>query len=646
MPEITESEAVRFRARRRALGCVAALNFAYAAAAGSPYALACLPADAGAASYATAAGVTAAEVLLVSLPGWVAGWLLWRAGRRRAATIACLALLVTAGFMLRADALMFPLFRQHAYGALAIGCLLQGDPAALAVTPAQAALYGVEGLAVVGLQWPLFLVLRRFFRERLPMRSSPRVRAGIALACGVAFLLALGAWAHSRYARRREKLLAMQHGMLVPLAIRKRAPVPAGVLAAAERAAARALSRPATRPAWLEPLEITGGPQRRPNIVLIVAESFRLDALSPETSPEMWRLAGGASRAVRHYSAGNTTYLALFSLAWGQDAASWDATVNAGRRPPPLAALKKCGYRLHAVSAASLNWWGLDGHVFPREMFDTFLDRRGDPVSDDLSTVEDALKVIDAARTGEPFLLAVFPYSTHWSYYFPPECERFTPCMKNVDLRIGPELVRRRDELVNRYRNAAFFVDRCAGRVVRRLEERGLMDETVVVFCGDHGESLHETGSFCHGAVLADQEVRTPMVVRWPGAAPRVLKGITRHQDLMPSVLKFMGVEGPQLAALSGRPHLLEEPGAEFAAAGGGKTGSPERYVIVGAGRRIVVRLKPRSGKLEVESYRDDSPPEGRALETASPAECAKVEGILFEWLVSSGAAELVRPGN
>ncbi|MHC4917688.1 MAG: sulfatase-like hydrolase/transferase, partial [Planctomycetota bacterium] len=523
MPQIAESEVVRFRARRRALGCVAALNFAYALAAGSPYALACLPPDAGAASFTTAAGVLVVEVLLVSLPAWVAGWILWRARRRRAATIVCLALLVTAGFLLRADALMFPLFRQHAYGALAVGCLLQGDPAALAVTPAQAVLYGLEGLAVVGLQWPAFLLLRWFFRERLPMKSSPRLRAGIAAGCATVFLLALGAWAQSRYAWRREKLLAMQRGMLVPLAGRERVPVPAGIAAAAERAAVRAASRPAARPAWLEPLEISGGPERRPNIVLIVAESFRLDALNPETAPEMWRLAGSAARAERHYAGGNTTYLALFSLAWGQDPAAWDAAVAGARPPPPLAALKKCGYSLHAVSAASLNWWGLDKHVFPREMFDTFLDRRGDPVRDDLSAVEDVLRVIDGARTGEPFFLVYFPYSTHWSYYFPPECERFRPSMRNVELKIGPELVRSREELVNRYRNAAFFVDRCAGRVVRRLEERGLTESTVVVFCGDHGESLHETGSFCHGASLADQEVRTPMVVRWPGAAPRVL---------------------------------------------------------------------------------------------------------------------------
>ena len=42
---------------RRALGCLAVLNFAYCVAAASPYAIACLPPDAGLPSFASAAGV-------------------------------------------------------------------------------------------------------------------------------------------------------------------------------------------------------------------------------------------------------------------------------------------------------------------------------------------------------------------------------------------------------------------------------------------------------------------------------------------------------------------------------------------------------------------------------------------------------------
>jgi hypothetical protein len=214
--------------------------------------------------------------------------------------------------------------------------------------------------------------------------------------------------------------------------------------------------------------------------------------------------------------------------------------------------------------------------------------------------------------------------------------------MRDVELRIGPELVRRRPELVNRYRNAAFFVDRCAGRVVARLRERGLYDDAVVVFCGDHGESFHETGSFCHGAALADQEAATPMLVRWPGRPARKIAGLTQHDDLMPSVLAHLGIDSPQVRALSGRPRLLDAPERGFAAVGAGKSGSPERWMLTDGSRRLFLRLTPRDARLRVEGYRDAQPPDGRPVTEAGPEDCAAAERMVYDWLTGSGAAVML----
>ncbi len=641
---------------RRALGCVAVLDFAYSAAAASPYAIACLPPDAGLPSFLTATGVILLEVFAVSLPAYLLGMILWRSGRRRAAVASCLTLLVAAAFMLRVDAIMFPLFRQHVYGALALGCLLQGDPNALAMTPAQIALYALETVAVVGLQAPLYLIIRRHFLLRWPRRSAPWVRPTVASAGAALFALSLAAWATSRTsglrgdfipASRKAELMIMQHGLLVPLAGDPAPPPPRGIAEAAGRGFQRALEeiRGAPDPAWLEPVRITAGPERRPNIVIVFAESLRADALTPGDMPEMWRLAAANTRALRHYSTGNTTYLALFGAAYGQSPAAWDLAAERKAVPPPLAALKAAGYRLHLASGCSMAWWRLDRLVLPREMFDSYFERDGDPVADDLATVREARRVIDSADD-RPFALVVFLYATHWSYYFPPECAKAEPYMRDLELNIGPRLVPLREQVRNRYLNAARFVDRSAGEIVRRLKEKRLMENTVVVFTGDHGESFHETGSFCHGSSLGAQETAAPMIVHWPGAAaaatPRTVAGFTQHDDIFPSIFKYMGLESPQLAALSGRPHLLEGPGGEGAEVGAGDKGSPRRWVLLDAGRRLTIFMPEGRPRLICESWRDASGPEGQPV-AAEPtaAECAAVGRRVREWLASAGASAM-----
>ena len=635
------------RASRRALGCVAVLNIAYAAAAASPYAIACLPSDAGARSFATAAGVILLEVFAVSLPGYLLGLGLWRARRRRAAVAGCLAWLVLAEFLLRIDAIMFPLFRQHVYGALAFGCLLQGDADALAMTPAQMALYALEVGAVVGLQAPAYLLIRRQFLRRGPERSSPWVRPTVAAAGGALLLLALGAWAASRTGARRAELTGMQRGLLVPLALDPGPPPPREIAEAAARGFRRALAEPAGEPAWLAPVEFTAGPEQRPNIVMIFAESLRADALTPEGAPEMWRFARENTRALRHYSNGNTTYLALFSAAYGHDPMAWNLAFRKKAVPPPLAALKQAGYRLHLASGCSMHWWNLDELVLPRPMFDSYFQRKGDPVADDLATVREAERVIDSAG-GEPFFLFVFLYATHWSYYFPPECARFEPWIRDLDRKIGSGLAGLHGQVHNRYRNAGLFVDRSAGQIVRRLEDRHLLGNTVVVFTGDHGESFFETGSFIHGNTLDGQELAAPLAVHWPGAAPREIAGFTRHEDIFPSIFKYMGLASPQLAALSGRPHLLEGPGGGSvqvgAAAGAADRGSPQRWLLLDERRRLTILLPEGAPELVAESWREASGPEGAPVKGAPDgAEAEGVESRVYEWLKRAGAAGLWR---
>lgn len=80
------------------------------------------------------------------------------------------------------------------------------------------------------------------------------------------------------------------------------------------------------------------------------------------------------------------------------------------------------------------------------------------------------------------------------------------------------------------------------GRLLDALEERDLLDRTIVIVAGDHGESLGEHGESDHGIFLYDGVLRVPLMIRMPGAPPRRVGDVVRLTDVMPTALELLGL--------------------------------------------------------------------------------------------------------
>ncbi|MEM1062469.1 MAG: sulfatase, partial [Planctomycetota bacterium] len=85
-------------------------------------------------------------------------------------------------------------------------------------------------------------------------------------------------------------------------------------------------------------------------------------------------------------------------------------------------------------------------------------------------------------------------------------------------------------------------VDRKVGQLLRRLEDEGLVDSTLVFFTGDHGR-CHIRGK----QFLYDGGIRVPLIVRWPGRVPagRVSDDLVCSLDICATVLAAAGVAAP-----------------------------------------------------------------------------------------------------
>jgi choline-sulfatase len=101
-----------------------------------------------------------------------------------------------------------------------------------------------------------------------------------------------------------------------------------------------------------------------------------------------------------------------------------------------------------------------------------------------------------------------------------------------------------RDAHGHPYDDAVAFIDAQIGQWLDLLERRGLLDRTVVVVVGDHGESLGDHGEWTHGLFVYESVLHVPLLIRAPGAGlrGRRVSGLTRSVDVMPTVLALLGV--------------------------------------------------------------------------------------------------------
>ena len=178
--------------------------------------------------------------------------------------------------------------------------------------------------------------------------------------------------------------------------------------------------------------------------------------------------------------------------------------------------------------------------------------------------------IAEVARGGErPFFAFVHCWDPHYDYRAPepygslftrPYAGELTGTHATDSKRAWG--ARDREHLLGLYDGEARWTDEHLGALLERLEELGVLDDTLVILTSDHGEEFYERGRWGHQRTLYDEVVRIPLALRWPGRVPAGLRprGQARIQDLLPTVAELFDL--PLAGALEGRSlvPLLEDP--------------------------------------------------------------------------------------
>lgn len=492
---------------------------------------------------------------------------------------------VLNGF-LYADTVVYSLFRRHLSDGMVLNVLTTSG-AGDSVTAGLGTTLSAGGMVLLILAAELAFSLSAYPYLRRSSVAS-RIRSGKALAIGGAALFAFVLTDKILYATAdlRDDSQAMQSNELfplyVPMTMKRFAKKVLGMDISTKRMRFGAVKGSMDYPK--APVEFDPeGP--RPNVLVIALESGRFDALEPKAMPFL--CAWGEKNLIfeEHYSSGNCSRFGVFGLLYGIHGVYWHR-VLAERRPPALvSALEGLGYELRILSCTDLDFPEFRKTAFvdvPDAITDTWDCKRVD--RDRLMTDEFLRFVQRRSSPAEkrPFFCFMFYDASHQPYLYPSEHAVFETDAEPGGLnyvKVAKDITLALP-FRERFKNSLHYVDSQLERVIGALEERGLLNDTLVFIAGDHGEEFCELGLFGHNTTFHRYQAKTVMVAHIPGERPRRVTRLTSHVDIVPTVFTHMGCRNPLSDYTQGVP-LTRAEGPEYVVlAGWGDAGLVDRDAI------------------------------------------------------------------
>ena len=95
------------------------------------------------------------------------------------------------------------------------------------------------------------------------------------------------------------------------------------------------------------------------------------------------------------------------------------------------------------------------------------------------------------------------------------------------------------------YSGEVAYVDSELGKMFDYLENNDLMENTVIILTGDHGESLFEHGEVTHSYFAYNSTIWVPLIIAGPGIDARRIDENVSHIDIFPSLCDILGIEKP-----------------------------------------------------------------------------------------------------
>jgi arylsulfatase A-like enzyme len=267
-----------------------------------------------------------------------------------------------------------------------------------------------------------------------------------------------------------------------------------------------------------------------------------------------------------------------------------------------------------------------------------------------------ALDFLDKTK-GKPFYLLMPFYAPHTPFDYQPE--KYREPYKDATFSCFPDTPRHawqnpglRNHHGNRESKRSYSalisgVDANVGRVVQKLEQMGVREDTVIIFTADQGWNAGHHGVWGKGNGtwpfnMYEESIRVPLIWNHPGRIRpnQVLNPMVSSYDYFPTILDYLGVKAPADSKRPGRSYAEHLRGR-----------SPQwenrlffEYSFVRAIRTENLKLVQRTGEWPSEFYdleRDPGETQNRIDDPEYSSQISALRTELQQWFSRHGAPPL-----
>ena len=285
--------------------------------------------------------------------------------------------------------------------------------------------------------------------------------------------------------------------------------------------------------------------KRNFNVLVVVFESLRKQNLEAygykrKTTPNFTQFSKDHPSeffVFKHpYTVSSTTMLAVPAVLTG--IAPYQDPKIFYSQPILWDFAKMLNYRNFFVSSHSLEWYRFD-RFYKNEKVDQLWckETSGKPFFNDLGvddkyTIEHVNSLI-RKKSDKPFFGIVQLNATHYPYNVPKEFQKWSGSIQ--------------DE----YDNAILYQDFVIGKLFSQLKKSGKLDNTVIIFTSDHGESVKDHHNIGHVDSYYAETISIPLLLYMPnGIAAHLDRKVLRENntkttsniDIAPTVISLLGL--------------------------------------------------------------------------------------------------------
>nr|WP_144923526.1 sulfatase-like hydrolase/transferase [Paenibacillus bovis] len=326
---------------------------------------------------------------------------------------------------------------------------------------------------------------------------------------------------------------------------------------------------------------------KKKNVLFIMTDQQRADSIGPNRVkyadyPNMEKLRSESIAFDNFFTAASPCVPSRHTFLTGRHpwktGVSGNAKFSTGKETTWMSILREYGYRsvsvgkTHMIHAGSFHIQVPVGNSFGNQDGWNHFEPVATPESDDnyfdIQVARRACDALEKLSTREPFAMFVGFHAPHEPYVMP---EKYLDFCRPEDIELPDNINseeyasksesfrRRHDHFKKMFGNisedmkrkgiAAHYcllkmIDDCIGMIKDKLIEQNLLDNTIIIFCADHGDLLGEHGLFNKAATHYDAESRVPFMIRIPDGskAGESINHLASSVDFVPTLFDLMGL--------------------------------------------------------------------------------------------------------